>query len=69
MGLWLSIAMFLSNFGYSLFHEHGCFAGFHIGRNSQKVIQAMILKKRLRLTQASSRNFPDSAIHSVNGAS
>ena len=68
-GLLMAFALFMSVVAYSLFHEHGCDQGFKIGRSSQQVIQSMILKKKFKLTQASSKNFSDGAIHGVNGAS
>ena len=68
-GFLLAFALFASVVCFSLFHEHGCDEGFKIGRSSQQVIQSMILKKKFKLTQASSKNFSDGAIHGVNGAS
>lgn len=49
-GYMLAFALFMSVVCHSLFHEHGCDHGFTIGRQSQKVVQSMILEKKFKLT-------------------
>jgi ABC-type bacteriocin/lantibiotic exporter with double-glycine peptidase domain len=68
-GILLLTSVFVQLIFQNYFEEHTFTINFHCGHAFQQSVDALIMKKMLRLTAATSKNYETGQIHAIKGCS